>query len=369
MQWESIATGCRDDYEIHIDAARTIKRPRNIGLSSDLLAQGRWLRTLWRCWPDGVAQHFPKVHRLPTRSDNSLVLETVTGKNARLEILNGRLSAFETVAPAIRFALAVLPKLESSNETEPARRWYSDRFMTRLKVAEALGVASPYVFKAETVELAGSQVRNWLFAQGEDLLGVIANLHVPRVGLLHGDLHLGNILIGGGNDEFHFVDPRGGFGNSLLGDVAYDVAKLLHEPHYVAVRSGLVRCRTKFKAGTWSLTPAGRHLRSVAYFRLAIFAIKSAAIACQLLSDDADLAARATFVAGLHFLALTDSRFLSGGQRMAFLYHGLLWTLLGERLLSRQADFAECMDTWQRLLLTERPTEPAHRGQALECRT
>jgi len=45
--------------------------------------------------------------------------------------------------------------------------------------------------------------------------------------LIHGDIHLGNILEGG-TGELYFIDPRGYFGNSkLFGVEEYDYAKLL----------------------------------------------------------------------------------------------------------------------------------------------
>ena len=45
--------------------------------------------------------------------------------------------------------------------------------------------------------------------------------------LIHGDIHLGNILEGG-TGELYFIDPRGYFGNSkLFGLEEYDYAKLL----------------------------------------------------------------------------------------------------------------------------------------------
>ena len=45
--------------------------------------------------------------------------------------------------------------------------------------------------------------------------------------LIHGDTHLGNILLDE-NDQLYFIDPRGYFGSSkLFGLYEYDYAKLL----------------------------------------------------------------------------------------------------------------------------------------------
>jgi len=56
---------------------------------------------------------------------------------------------------------------------------------------------------------------------------IINHLHEYKFVLVHGDIHLGNILIDNNNDIF-FIDPRGYFGKEILyGIQEYDYAKLL----------------------------------------------------------------------------------------------------------------------------------------------
>ncbi|MAU37497.1 MAG: hypothetical protein CMD14_09070 [Flavobacteriales bacterium] len=55
---------------------------------------------------------------------------------------------------------------------------------------------------------------------------IIDKKTVYEYNLIHGDIHLGNILIK--KDDLYFIDPRGYFGNSkLYGIKEYDYAKLL----------------------------------------------------------------------------------------------------------------------------------------------
>jgi len=59
------------------------------------------------------------------------------------------------------------------------------------------------------------------------LLKNIETLNLNRYSLIHGDTHLGNILVND-CDNLYFIDPRGYFGNTkLYGLKQYDFAKLL----------------------------------------------------------------------------------------------------------------------------------------------
>jgi hypothetical protein len=61
----------------------------------------------------------------------------------------------------------------------------------------------------------------------EYLEHIVSNLNVYCFTLIHGDIHLGNIMMDGDGD-IRFIDPRGYFGNmSLFGIKEYDFAKLI----------------------------------------------------------------------------------------------------------------------------------------------
>ena len=76
----------------------------------------------------------------------------------------------------------------------------------------------------------GIQIRNihyYLYKINENIMKIVNKMETYNLTLIHGDIHLGNILI---NDEqnIYFIDPRGYFGNSgLFGVKEYDYAKLL----------------------------------------------------------------------------------------------------------------------------------------------
>ena len=52
---------------------------------------------------------------------------------------------------------------------------------------------------------------------------------IERAPIIHGDLHLANMLISSSGDGIKLVDPRGKFGRHVIhGDSRYDMAKLMH---------------------------------------------------------------------------------------------------------------------------------------------
>lgn len=60
-----------------------------------------------------------------------------------------------------------------------------------------------------------------------NILTLIKNEKIKEYNLIHGDIHLGNILLDEHN-KLYFIDPRGYFGNTkLFGLKQYDYAKLL----------------------------------------------------------------------------------------------------------------------------------------------
>ena len=53
--------------------------------------------------------------------------------------------------------------------------------------------------------------------------------NIDRAPIIHGDLHLGNMLVHSSGNGVKLIDPRGKFGSHVLhGDARYDTAKLMH---------------------------------------------------------------------------------------------------------------------------------------------
>ena len=59
--------------------------------------------------------------------------------------------------------------------------------------------------------------------------------------LIHGDLCFSNILYDVANNKYRIIDPRGRWGNTIFGDIKYDLAKLRHSivGGYDSINNGL----------------------------------------------------------------------------------------------------------------------------------
>ena len=65
--------------------------------------------------------------------------------------------------------------------------------------------------------------------------------------LIHGDLCFSNILYDVPNNQYRIIDPRGKWGDSVFGDIKYDLAKLRHSivGGYDSINNGLFSINQK----------------------------------------------------------------------------------------------------------------------------
>jgi hypothetical protein len=85
------------------------------------------------------------------------------------------------------------------------------------------------IFARDTVTVNGKKMLNLPHFR-EKIANEVKKLYRKAdIGVIHGDLCLGNILFDPGSRIIKFIDPRGRFGSTLLyGDLKYDMAKLRH---------------------------------------------------------------------------------------------------------------------------------------------
>jgi hypothetical protein len=97
--------------------------------------------------------------------------------------------------------------LKRYNETE----WEQYNVLNKIKYVNTI--------KIKNMEYYSKIINN-------NIKKIILKNNITKYNLIHGDTHLGNILLK--NNMFYFIDPRGNFGNSILyGLKQYDYAKIL----------------------------------------------------------------------------------------------------------------------------------------------
>lgn len=323
-----------------------VKQARDPVAKAKIDDEREWLAFVMGNAPFSVKQHFVTVVKDRHRAQGELVMSWLEGPTARTAALCGSLDV-TVVEDALEAALRVLT-LQSATDTTMVVNWWRAQLDERLK-GEG-GIPLTMLFTAPQVALSGGFVQNPLYGGVARILECIEEHLPPRLGFVHGDLHLGNLMLSAANHA-QWIDPRGTFGQGFVFDAAYDVAKLLHEAPYVATRAEVVRpagigmhpvaLRTRADKTT------GEDLRSLR--RLGNVNLALATRYCERIGvDDPLLAARSTLYTGLLFL--TVAPFCTPSEATVMLTSAVLWLRSGLDALQWREGLHMCRSRWRELL-------------------
>jgi len=97
------------------------------------------------------------------------------------------------------------------------------------------------LFNYEYVKINGKVYDNWNKLSEKIFLKINKLFCKDDNCLIHGDLCFSNILYDIPNNQYRIIDPRGKWGNSVFGDIKYDLAKLRHSivGGYDSINNGL----------------------------------------------------------------------------------------------------------------------------------
>jgi 5-methylthioribose kinase len=97
------------------------------------------------------------------------------------------------------------------------------------------------LFGYEYVKINGKLYDNWNKLSEKIFLKINKLFCKDDNCLIHGDLCFSNILYDIPNNQYKIIDPRGKWGNSVFGDIKYDLAKLRHSivGGYDSINNGL----------------------------------------------------------------------------------------------------------------------------------
>jgi hypothetical protein len=353
-QWET-ALGGGSGTAIIFDGDFVHKTARSNGLQK-LLAEGTWL--LWvtsqTSRPD-LHAHFPQVCELPTARRPTLTLRRVSGSCAREAILTGPTAETQVlISRAATVAFDAVPALATARPSWDTGSWCADHFANSIAGAQIIHPWLDAVSSARRVILSDDAAfPNPLLHNGKVVIELLRTLRPPRSKALHGDFHLGNVIVDANKSTFHLLDPRGGWGNKWTFDPAYDVGKLLHEPHYVVARASVARVQLDAHSSSIVLSPkAARDASSLIELRrLADLNATLAATACRHMSaDDPLVAARATLLTGVQLISILRLPHTVGYCAETLLAHGITWLEAGIRAVSCGYGLGRCQRLWTNLL-------------------
>lgn len=214
-----------NDIEVHPASGVLVKRSEK---ADTLEAEKRWYREL----PKELAFIHPRIFAL--EQPGSIVMEYLDYPTAHELYMSGEASAAEwlrifsttKVTQDIFEGYAVNVSPEESFELK--KTMYVEKTEKRLKeLAEHRLFKAMYLYD---VEINGKRYIS--IAEMIDTIRRHAQYDIGEIDeapIIHGDLHLGNMLISSEGNGVHLIDPRGSFGRHVLhGDRRYDLAKLMH---------------------------------------------------------------------------------------------------------------------------------------------
>ena len=84
------------------------------------------------------------------------------------------------------------------------------------------------IFDQDFIFINNKKLKNWNLMKNkiEEKIDVMYNENDNC--LIHGDLYFANILYNSEKNIFKLIDPRGIWGNTIGGDIKYDIAKIRH---------------------------------------------------------------------------------------------------------------------------------------------
>jgi streptomycin 6-kinase len=289
------------------------------------------------------------VLRLPSSDDPALILERVPGSDARGLFLTGRTGeAYPLVEHAVRFAFGTLAQLADAPARASPALWCVRHLRASLSAATQRHSELTTLLDVPRLAMADCTLPNPLYNNAEHAMALLCRIDTSRLRITHGDLHLGNIIVAPDRESFHLVDPRGGWDGQRCFDPAYDIAKLLHEPHYVAARSGQARVHLGVLAGSVVVTPAATPGEMSA---LTVSSSRLASIGCRSrIYDDPLVAARATMLTGILLLSPLRLDNIGSQEWETLLGHGLCWLAAGVHAVSQGLGLGRCEVLWEALL-------------------
>ncbi len=84
------------------------------------------------------------------------------------------------------------------------------------------------IFEQDFIFINNKKLKNWNLIKNSIKEKVNKIFKEEDNCLIHGDLYFANILYDSEKNSFKLIDPRGKWGNSVAGDIKYDIAKIRH---------------------------------------------------------------------------------------------------------------------------------------------
>ena len=105
---------------------------------------------------------------------------------------------------------------------------YYDKTLNRINELIIKNQSFKEIFEQDFIFINNKKLKNWNLLKHSIKEKINDMYNEEDNCLIHGDLYFANILYDSEKKSFKLIDPRGKWGNTIGGDIKYDIAKIRH---------------------------------------------------------------------------------------------------------------------------------------------
>ncbi|MDC0856867.1 sugar phosphate nucleotidyltransferase [Candidatus Nitrosopelagicus sp.] len=108
------------------------------------------------------------------------------------------------------------------------RSMYFEKTLNRINQVISKDTVFREIFEQDFIFINNKKLKNWNLIKNKIKEKIDMMYNENDNCLIHGDLYFANILYNSEKNIFKLIDPRGVWGNTIGGDIKYDIAKIRH---------------------------------------------------------------------------------------------------------------------------------------------
>lgn len=193
--------------------------------------------------PNKIKIITPKIISSKTNNKPNLVMEHIDFSTLSETWLYGNISFdnWKSILNELKNIITTFKIYKKTVYQVDFEQIYIKKTQNRVQKLISLNPTFRNLFNYEYIKINGKTYENWN-KLSKKIFPKIKKLYCKEDNcLLHGDLCFSNILYDVPNNQYRIIDPRGKWGNTIYGDIKYDLAKLRHSivGGYDSINNGL----------------------------------------------------------------------------------------------------------------------------------
>ena len=193
--------------------------------------------------PNQIKGITPKIISSKTNNKANLVMEHIDFSTLTETWLYGNISYnnWKSILNELKNIISTFKKYKKIVYQKDYEQIYIKKTQNRVQELISSNPTFRNLLNYEYIKINGKSYDNWN-KLSKKIFPKIKKLFCKNDNcLIHGDLCFSNILYDVANNKYRIIDPRGRWGNTIFGDIKYDLAKLRHSivGGYDSINNGL----------------------------------------------------------------------------------------------------------------------------------